>query len=396
MAEVVRLGELDRRGVVREMDDRRAAALVATGLVRVRRAGRGRWRLVPTGRVGAVRIGDLDVQVEPKIGIGRLWFLLGYAATPRFRPEDAAGIPETDLWPAMGESLARMTERALAGGVLHGYVTLEEALPLVRGRVRIADQIAIRQGGSLPLEVRYDEYAVDVTENRLLRTAVRHMAGVPRLDPGVRARLAALDRRLEGVRLLRSQVELPGWQPSRLNAHYAPALRLAEIVLRCQSTETGPDGTPVASFVLSMDKLFEDFVAVALQEALAAFPGSTRKQYPGFLDEHENIAIRPDVVHLVDGRPVAVFDAKYKLEGDTGRFTNPEAYQMLAYCTALGVRTGWLVYAHGIGTSTPHRIRHTSIEISHYPLDLGLPPAEILTRIATLAETTATQVLRGV
>jgi 5-methylcytosine-specific restriction enzyme subunit McrC len=289
----------------------------------------------------------------------------------------------------MGESLARMTQRALAGGVLHGYVTREEALPLVRGRVRIADQIAARQGRSLPLEVRYDEHAVDITENRLLRTALRRMAGIPRLDPGVRARLAVLDRRLGGVCLLPSHGELPVWQPSRLNAHYVPALRLAEIVLRCQSTETGPDGTTVAAFVLSMDKLFEDFVAVALGEALARYPGSTRTQHSDFLDEHGTIAIRPDVVHLVGGRPVAVFDAKYKLEGNTGRFTNPEAYQMLAYCTALGVRAGWLVYAHGAGASTPHRVRHTSIEISHYPLDLGRPPAEILARIAALAKTAA-------
>jgi 5-methylcytosine-specific restriction enzyme subunit McrC len=93
-------------------------------------------------------------------------------------------------------------------------------------------------------------------------------------------------------------------------------------------------------------------------------------------------------VHLVRGRPVAVFDAKYKLEGNAGRFTNPEAYQ-IAYCTALGVRAGWLVYAHGTGASMPYRVRHTSIEISHYPLDLGLPPAEILARIATLAKTAA-------
>jgi 5-methylcytosine-specific restriction enzyme subunit McrC len=274
MVEVVRLGELDRHGVVCEMEDRHAAALAATGLVRVRPAGRGRWRLVPTGRVGAARIGDLDVQVEPKIGIGRMFVPAGLRGHAQVPPRGRIRDLEADLWPAMGESLARMSERALAGGVLHGYVTREEALALVRGRVRIADQIAARQGRSLPLEVRYDEHAVDIIENRLLRTAVRRMAGVPRLIPGVRARLAVLDRRLSGVRLLSSHSELPVWQPSRLNAHYAPALRLAEIVLRCQSTETGPDGTTVAAFVLWMEKLFEDFVAVALREALARYSGS--------------------------------------------------------------------------------------------------------------------------
>ena len=60
-------------------------------------------------------------------------------------------------------------------GILQGYVTREEALPLVRGHVRIANQLARRPGMLLPIEVRYDEYDVDVAENRILRSALRRM-----------------------------------------------------------------------------------------------------------------------------------------------------------------------------------------------------------------------------
>jgi 5-methylcytosine-specific restriction enzyme subunit McrC len=336
--------------------------------------------------VGAVRIGDLDVLVRPKMDIRRLLFLLGYAADPGFRDDDASGMAAPDLWPTLAASLARQAERALARGLLHGYHTVDEALPLVRGRIRVADQIATRPGQLIPLEVRYDEYVTDIPENRLLRTAARRMAAVPRLDPQLRARLTHLDSRLDGVQLLTGRIPPPAWRASRLNAHYTPALRLAEIVLRHQSVEPGPNGSPMAGFVVSMAKVFEDFLTTALREALARYPGHTQAQHHAHLDQQRTIAIRPDIVHTVAGRPVVVFDAKYKLESPNTGFPGADAYQMLAYCTALLVRTGWLVYAHGTTPPGPHRVRHTSIDIIHYPLDLSAPPAALLQQVATLAE----------
>jgi 5-methylcytosine-specific restriction enzyme subunit McrC len=101
------LDELDRRGLVCRLDHDHADALRTTGLVQLRGLGGGRFRLLPAGRVGAVRIGDLDVEVRPKMPINRLLFMLGYANHPGFTPEDVAGATEPDLWPALAESLAR-------------------------------------------------------------------------------------------------------------------------------------------------------------------------------------------------------------------------------------------------------------------------------------------------
>jgi 5-methylcytosine-specific restriction enzyme subunit McrC len=385
--EPVVLAELDRVGVVRRLDDDHAAALAATKLVEVRPEGGGHWRLLPAGRVGAVRVGDLEVRVQPKTGIARLLFLLGYAADAGFRPEDVAGVPEPDLWPALAESLARQVERALGPGVLQGYVTIDESLPLVRGRIRVADQVARRPGLLLPLEVRYDEYAPDIPENRLIRTALRRMLAVPGLRRELSARLAHLDGRLDGVHVLQPGPALPVWRLTRLNARYAVALRLAEIVLRNQSAEPGPGGVSVAAFVVSMAKVFEDFVTVALREALAPYPGHTEAQYPGHLDEQRKITILPDVVHVVADRPVAAFDAKYKLEDASSGYPNADIYQMLAYCTALQLPRGWLVYAQGNAPPGVRRVRHTSIDIIQYPLDLAVSPTDLLRQVDTLAGT---------
>ncbi len=378
------LQELDQAGQVHPLDDAQAALLSATRLVDVQPLGSGHWRLAPTGRVGAVRAGDLDVQVRPKTGISRLLFLLGYAADPGFRSDYVTASAEPDLWPALAESVVRQTERALGPGVLQGYMVVDEALPLVRGRVRVADQIARRPGLPLPLEVRYDEYSPDIPENQIIRSALRRLAAVPRLRPDLQSRLAHLDGRLDGVHVLAPRSALPEWRLTRLNSRYTAALRLAEIVLRNQSAEPGPGGVTVASFVVSMAKVFEDFVTVALQEALAARPGHTQGQYPDFLAEQRQVPIRPDVVHLMGSRPVAVFDAKYKLEDPSSGYPNADAYQMLAYCTALQLRRGWLVYAQG-GSPGVRRIRNTPIEVIQYPLDLAAPPQDLLRQLAALA-----------
>lgn len=386
------LDELDRDGVVVELDRASADSLASTGLVEVRPDPDGGWRLLPAGRVGAVRIGDLQVQVTPKekVGLTRLLFLLGYAADPGFRPEDVAGAEDADLWPALAESLARLAERATGGGVLQGYRTVEEPLRTVRGRIRIGDQISRRPGQMIPIEVTHDEFTVDIPENQILRSAIRRMLAVPRLGDAVRARLAHLDGRLAEVRILPAGQPLPAWRKSRLNERYVPALRLAQVVLANASAEPGRGTVQVAAFVVDMAKVFEDFVTTALIESLRRFPGSTRSQYPSALDEppageKPGIPMKVDLVHSVGREPRIVFDAKYKAASAADRYPNADHYQMLAYCTALSVPTAWLVYGGG-GEPRRRRIRNTAIEIVEYPLDLRQEPAALLRQVDRLAQ----------
>lgn len=384
MIRQVVLDELDRDGRLVVLADAQASALRATGLVEVRPEW-GRWRLLPT-KVGAVRVDDLQVQVMPKgkVGLDRLLFLLGYAKDPGFLPHEVWAEKEPDLWAALAESLARFGERATGAGVLQGYRTVNDALRTVRGRIRIGDQIARRPGFLVPVEVTYDEFTADIAENQILRTAIRRMLAVPRLDRAAEARLAHLDGRLAEVSVLRHGAPLPAWRPSRLNERYHPALRLAEILLANASAEAGAGDVQVAAFVVDMAKVYEDFVGTALTEALRRYPGTTRLQYPERLDEDGAISMAVDIVHSVGGAPRLVFDAKYKAASASGAYPNADHYQMLAYCTALSVGTGWLVYA-GAGRPRVRRIRNTDVDVVEYPLDLSTAPGELLGRVDELA-----------
>jgi 5-methylcytosine-specific restriction enzyme subunit McrC len=390
----VLLDELDTQGRLVTLTDAVATVLDQTGLVEVRPHGLDVWRLLPQGRVGAVRIGDFQVEVQPKgkLGLTHLLFLLGYTADPGFRPDLVVGQRDAQLWPALGYSLAQSIEKALERGVLQGYRTTDEALRTIRGRIRFGDQISARPGLLMPIEVTHDDFTVDTAENRVLLAALNVMLGVPRLDAGVRRRLLHLVGRLEGVSLLPRGASIPTWHPSRLNARYHGALRLAEIVLRNAAAKPGADGIEVASFVVTMWEVFENFVTVALTEALRKAPGRTQAQLAAYLaGEHDDwrhgtVPMKVDVVHLdAVGRPQVVFDAKYKL-APSERYGSADFYQMLAYSTALDVPRAWLVYAGGIGEQQHvYRVKNTGVEIVTYPLDLSATPRDILTRISALA-----------
>lgn len=385
-----------------ELADDVRDALERTGLVTVRWAAGGLWKLLPCGKVGAAQVGELLVEVKPKdkVGVSQVLFLLSYASDPGFRPDNVDAVPSTDLWAALGETLARLGERATLRGVLQGYVSQDEALRTVRGRIRMSDQVTRRPGSFFPIEATHDEFTVDIPENQILRSAVRRMLAVPRLDAGVRRRLLHLDRTLIDASQLGRGSQVPSWTPNRLNAEYVPALRIAEIVLRNIVAEAGVGKIRVASITVDMAKVFEDFVTTALTEALQAHPGRTRAQYRTYLDERQPTAfgrrllMKPDVVYEVEGEPTLIFDAKYKSASESGQYPNSDHYQMLAYATALGPRDAWLIYA-GSGGLVSRRIRNSSISTHEYPLDLSATPSQVLAKIRHISNLAIDSALRS-
>jgi 5-methylcytosine-specific restriction enzyme subunit McrC len=330
--------------------------------------------------VGAVRAGGSEVVVEPKTGVARLLFLLGYAANPGFRSEDVEGAADLDPLTAAAEALSRQAARALQQGVLQGYVTREEALMVIRGRPRIADQWSRRPLLPIPVEVTHDDYSTDIAENRILRAALRQAAAIPRLRPETRSRLLHLDARLGGVASLVPGAPIPLWGETRLNRRYTATLRLAELVLRHGSVEASPGRTSIAAFVANMPTVFEDFVTTALAEALRGRPGRTATQYPAYLDEGRRVPVRPDLLHLIGDRPVLVADAKYKT--DT---RSDDVQQMLSYCTIFALKRGWLLYARGSASLAPRRIRNSDVTITPVALDLTASPTDLLAQLAALA-----------
>ncbi|GAA0628444.1 McrBC 5-methylcytosine restriction system component [Sporichthya brevicatena] len=351
----------------------------------------GTWTVTASSYVGVLHVAGVEVRIRPRISVARLMFLLGYAQDPRIWRDDPVGLEhQPDLWPAMAQVFVRQAEKALERGLLQGYRVEESAQLVMRGRLREADQLRRRAGLAVPLEVRYDEYDADIAENRLLRTAAERLIRVPRLPAPAVRRLRTLVGHLAEVSRLVPGQPLPPTPPSRLNARYLPALTLARMVLRARSVDVRDRGVHASGFLVNMNAVFEDFVTVALTEALARHGGRCVPQdvaHP--LDVARRIAVQPDLVRYgPDGRPQAVVDAKYKSESPSG-YPYADVYQLLAYCTALNVPVGHLVYAEGGSAPDDVVVRNVSVTIRRHALDLARPVPELLAQVTDIADAVA-------
>jgi 5-methylcytosine-specific restriction enzyme subunit McrC len=363
-----------------------AAAIGSAGLVDVAaEPGLDRWRLKADSKVG-VAVGDgWEVRVHPRIGVPEMLFLLSYVIDPKgWRDGEADFADSDDLFDAISHAFSLQATRVLARGPLRGYVEFDDRLPYLRGRIRFADQIA-RAVLPSPLEVSFQEFTADVPENRILMAATVALLRLPRVPALPRRRLLAIRATLDGVELLARPAEIVLPTFTRLNEHYRPSLSLAALILRAHSLRGVRGSTRGATFVFDMNRVFEDFLSVVLREALAGYGGEVHLQGIGHLDHDGHVAIIPDIRWVKAGRTVAVVDAKHKRLAASGP-PNEDVYQMLAYCTSLGLPVGYLVYAHDPRVvSGDLRIRNSECEVRVRTIDLTGRPEQVLGSVADLA-----------
>ena len=230
----------------------------------------GAYLLRPSSYVGAVNVGDLAIIVRPKIPVGRVMFLMTYAMTPRHWREESIDLaPDADVLEAVALAFSRRTQRAIHRGLLRGYRREEDALNTVRGQIRFTDQIGRRYGLPLPIEVVYDEYTEDIEHNRLLKTAIHRLSHAHIRSMAIRQELRRLRSAFDMVQLgSYRRGALPAIRYTRLDEHYRPAVELARLIIDNSSLELFGGRVSGASFLIDMNVVFEQFLYVALGEAL--------------------------------------------------------------------------------------------------------------------------------
>lgn len=381
--------------VVLALEESVVIGLVESGAVRAAPVGPGRWEISPTTKVGVLRCGPLTLWIAPKVPIGRLMWMLGWASRDMFTAPGPIGIEEAkDVVPVVAEAFCALAERALRGGLLQGYVSIDSAESVLRGRLRLDEQVGRRFGLPVPLFVRFDDYISDTAENQLVKAAAARLLRVPGLRSEIRSRLRRLRASLAGITDLIPGMPLPAWAPSRLNARYASALWLAEVILREGSVEQEPGILRIDGFLLDVAKIFEEFVTSTLKVGLESHIGHCTKQDNFFLDAESLISIRPDLVWRSEGRVLGVVDAKYKAEKPSG-FPQADLYQALAYAIAYDIEMVHLVYAAGNEVSSSWRVRNSGVVIVAHTLRLDDSPEGLLRQVAMLADAIAANSLKG-
>ncbi|GIH24787.1 McrBC 5-methylcytosine restriction system component [Acrocarpospora phusangensis] len=357
-------------------------------LIAITPVGGGRWRLSGRQRVGTVRLGHgdgaVELRVRPKLPVRRLLGLLD-SGDSVWRHREISAAADDLLVPALATVFARAAERVHRGGILHGFVHREDALTVMRGRIRTSAQLSRRMGLPTAIEVAYDDYLADIPENQILLGAIDVAATLPDVATTTIALLRHLSARLVGVVPVRPGAPLPPWRLTRLNERYLPALRLAELLLSGSSLQQeGPRAVQIDGFILNMAQIFERFLTRQLTTALLPYGLRCTAQQEYQLDSRGLVRFKPDILVHHGGRPCVVIDAKYRtLDGPPP--TN-HLFQLISYCTALGITHGHLMYASGRPRAQPYQINHSEVTLYAHVLDLNQDPGELASVVAALAE----------
>ncbi|WP_419853397.1 McrC family protein [Candidatus Poriferisodalis sp.] len=418
VSEVVREAGEGQRIVLHEwrterwqLDDDMARRLGETPWVSVATDREPGWWKVSTRQwVGAFSLGDLRIIVRPKIEPKNLFVLLEVGLPPEaWQAEDIDFAENEELLPALVSFFARTAETTLARGLFHHYRHEEDDLFALRGRIDFVRQF--RRGGVLvPMACSWDDFTADVDENRCLTAAIRLALRVPDVPHDDRRRLRRLLAALDGVAEPTASValgRLDRIQYTRLNEHYRPALRLAQLILANCTLQDQHGDTAASAFMLDMNELFEQFVTSRLQRELR---GQLDVKAQGWLhlDIDQRLPIRPDLTFLRQGETIGVADLKYKLtDGEASAVDSGgplaqhgDYYQLLAYTTALNMAGGTLIYCADVNedsaveqqrppgslaTSTI-TVRHAGTRLHTVAINLSGSPSDIDAQITALAD----------
>ncbi len=344
-----------------------------------------KYTLNPGPYVGVVQLPTLPVRITPKLPVSRVLFLWFYRLNPKDWRDELAPFEEArDLVEAVAHVFASALDNALRRGVLHGYRLTEESAKTVRGRILMREQWANSLRLRSEVAVAYDEFTPDILENRLLKAAIERIRRIHIRDEPIRLALGRHARQLEDISdQYFAAGRIPEVHFTHLNRHYERAIFLARMILSATSFELGDGPVRARGFLINMNTVFEEFVRVALREALHE-PESRFGKRVLYFDEGGKTPIEPDLVWWApNGVLRFVGDAKYKRLDDSLR--HPDLYQMLAYMVAADLPSGMLIYPKGEAPETSVAVANIGRTIEIRTLDISAEPSEILASVARIA-----------
>ncbi|CAH0256518.1 hypothetical protein SRABI98_03391 [Microbacterium sp. Bi98] len=348
----------------------------------------GIWRITDVTRVGAVGLDGVRLIIRPKTPLRSLIFMASYSGVQAdVGHATFAFEADRDLPSALASGLIRAVEAATGRGLLKGYVSVEETGTVIRGRWDVARQLKGRPGIPVPVELTYDDYTEDVAENRIVKAALRALVRLEQMPRHIVDELGSLLGMFPEISDLRAggRVTLP--TATRLNAHYQPALRLAQWILEATSWAHAEGASSGSAFLLNVAKVYEDFVGSVLRATLKPEGFEVDLQVSDWrLDTGGKVRMRPDIVISRGGRVVAVADTKYKVWGESdGSPPNADVYQGLAYAITAHVPEVHLLYVSGDVEPRRYEIAPTGTVVVAHAVDVSGKPESLIRHVRELA-----------
>ncbi len=354
---------------------------------------RGTYQLTARGYAGVIVAPACRFVLRPKVPLENLFGMLDPAGTP----PDAQGLteatPDAGLLDVLAHQLARLLDERVAAGLHRGYVERAEPGPFLQGRLDVAAQVRAGAPRRHRLHCRFDTFTADVPCNQVPRATAERLLLSPLLSETSRA---ALHRSLAGFAEV-SSVPLDASAftaaaPDRQTEAYRPLWELCRLLADGLPAGAKLGETRCHAFLLDMEQVFECYVARQLRASFRADEQAdalTVVVQPWFqaaprAEGQPDLHFRPDLTLSRAGQRIAALDTKWK-RLPRERLLAPDVYQVLAYCTLLGLRHALLVYPGRRDRQLRYRLKRSAVRLDVYTLRVVGPHADCLRSAEGLA-----------
>lgn len=218
-------------------------------------------------------------------------------------------------------------------GIKSDYLTKEENLAYLKGKLNIKEQIAKNTIHKERFFVAYDEYVSDRVENRLIKTTLHYLYKKSKLNSNkkrLREYLFVFDEVgvSHTVKTDFSKVKL-----GRQMKDYEQVLVWAKTFLLDSSYSPYKGSDLAFALLFDMNVLFESYVGHYLKKQGYDVSLQDKQHHLAFSEQRGIYALRPDIV-IDKGRVIA--DTKWKIlsqEKNRQGISGSDLYQMYAYGT---------------------------------------------------------------
>lgn len=324
--------------------------------------------------VGRIKIGDLQINIRPKLEGLPLYHLMKYTYGLRdlaFLSRAEYNIDKFSFFDLLIFELYIEANDLFLRGINRDYILKEDSLQSPRGRIDI-DKLC-SQGGVIEakLPCRY----FDRDENNILNQIL--LAGLKlSLDLVVDRELKIYVNRLckifsesiDDIILTRDSLQYARNSMNRLTERYAGALEIINILYESQGIKLKDNSTKVnlQGYYFDMNAFFERLVHKLLMDYFKEKEYVVKSQHsmynmfayaPGFNPLHRKPPTpRPDFAIMKDGKVVKLLDAKYRDLWEKSLPTHM-LYQLAIYAVSgMGDNTSTILYPSMDDTAVVQKI----------------------------------------
>lgn len=332
----------------------------AASVIGIRRRVDGGQSVVFRNVVGSLRIGDLKVQIKPKIPLAHFFYLMRRSdIAPRGDSASTDIGSSYELQELIIAWLVDEAERILRLGLHRDYSDYTEELAEVRGSIHPIPTALANLSGRAAVFCEYSDLDENAAINRLIKASCGEAASDTRMGSLVRQRARRLATAMAQVGPLRRSDSR--FQPTRLHSRYSRVLPLAKLVLAGKGASIAAGDLAGRGFLIPTPGIIESGLRNIIAGALA--PRDVRKRGLRLVDG--GISLNPD---LVIERGQAVGDIKYRYFG--GDWDRASLNQVVTFATGFGAKSGFIVgFGRGSDARMPVQVRVGDVAVRKFTWD---------------------------